>query len=135
MRDSIASPLLRLLSAATNFSGVEMSGFGAPAFTASPIRLRPSGVNCPITPPSSASDVINWNGRTMTSGGGVLLVISSTMVPIPTVLMPTVFFVSFENARAMSGRPELNTTPGVRTLMSAVAYSPAVGVVVFGFCP
>ena len=82
-----------LLSAATNFSGVEMSGFGAPARTARPIRLRPSGVNVPgITPPSSDSVVISWNGSTMTSGGGVLFVISSTMVPMPTVMMPTVFF-------------------------------------------
>ena len=49
-----------VFSAAMNFSGVEMSGFGAPAFTASPIRLRPSGTIVPaMTPPSSAYEFIN----------------------------------------------------------------------------
>src|SRR5437763_16766566 len=36
-----------LLSAAANFSTVEMSGLGAPARTARPIRVRPSGLNVP----------------------------------------------------------------------------------------
>ena len=111
-----------LLSAAASFSTVEMSGFGAPARTARPMRVRPSGVKVPgATPPSSVSVVISWNGSTMTSGGGVFLVISSTIVPMPTTTMPTFLPVSFVKSAAMSGRPEANTTPGVIILISAVA--------------
>ena len=39
------------------------------------------------------------------SGGGVRFPISSTMVPIPTVLMPTVLRASLPNAAAISGKP------------------------------
>ena len=86
------------------------------------MRVRPSGVKVPgATPPSSDSVVISWNGSTMTSGGGVFFVISSTMVPMPTTTMPTFLPVSFVKSAAMSGRPEANTTPGVITLISAVA--------------
>ena len=48
-----------------------------------------------MTPPSIASVFINWNGRKMMSGGGVFFPISSTMVPMPTVTIPTDLPVCF----------------------------------------
>lgn len=53
-----------LLSAAANFSTVEMSGLGAPARTARPIRVRPSGLNVPgATPLIAAYAVRLWFQR------------------------------------------------------------------------
>jgi len=74
-----------------------------------------------MTPPSSASVFINWNGRKMMSGGGVFFPISSTMVPMPTVTIPTDLPVCFVNSAETTSKPELNTTPGVIILISAVA--------------
>ena len=61
--------------------------------------MRPNGNIVPgMTPPSSASVFINWNGSKMMSGGGVFFPISSTMVPMPTVTMPTDLPVCFVNS-------------------------------------
>ena len=97
-----------LRSAAASLSTVEISGCGFPAGTARPISDRPSGVNVPgLVPPSSENVVISSNGRNMTSGAGVSVLMSLTMRPIPLDVTVTFVPVSFVKDAARSNRPAL----------------------------
>ena len=60
-----------------------------------------------MTPPSSDSVLINSNGSMMTSGGGVTVLMSLTIRPIPDEVTLTFLPVSFVYAAARSSNPAL----------------------------
>src|SRR5438874_1250332 len=113
-----------LFRTAASFATVEMSGWGFPAGTASPISDRPSGMKLPgFTPPSSDSVLMSSKGSVMTSPGGVTVWMSLTIFPIPLVTIVTFTPVSLVYAAARSLIPALTMTPGAITRISAGGFT------------
>ncbi len=115
---SVKPTPLPAFSTAMNLGRVEISGWGAPAFTARPKCTRPTGLVLPGRK-LAATSLNCGSGRMARSPGTMFFTLSRARVTVPPTMV-TFLPVSASHLAASARRPGL-VPPEVRTVMSAHA--------------